>query len=290
GPEVMRWALDTARGTKLFYDIDTPVTLGKLERREATYVSRELLPELDAYLSFTGGPALRILEQRFGVRRALPLYCSVDEVAYRPLGAPPVRDLGYLGTYSEDRQPVLERLLVEPARRFTRHRFVVAGSCYPAREWPPNVERIEHVPPREHPAFYGSSRFALNITRADMVRLGYSPSVRLFEAAACGVPIISDVWPGIETFFTPGSELLLASSGEDVARYLLSSSDAERRRIAERARERVLSEHTARHRARLLGRYLESLAASSRGPSRRSPAFEDYGEAQPSDVAAISEG
>src|SRR5581483_548045 len=116
-------------------------------------------------------------------------------------------DLSYLGTYSLDRQPVLERLLIEPARRAPQLRFAVAGAQYPdGIEWPANVERIEHVAPAEHPEFYASSRFTLNVTRADMVRAGYSPSVRLFEAAACGVPIISDYWQGLETFFQPGEE------------------------------------------------------------------------------------
>jgi spore maturation protein CgeB len=261
GIDVMRWMLRTARGLRLFYDIDTPITLAALARGESTYLARDAIPELDIYLSFTGGPVLRQIEQELGARRALPLYCSVDARAYSPLRRTPVRDLGYLGTYSADRQPVLERLLLEPARALPHGRFVVAGSCFPEQPWPANVERIQHVPPQEHAAFYCSQRFTLNVTRSDMVRCGYSPSVRLFEAAACGVPIISDRWRGIEEFFQPGQEILLADEPAQVLDYLRHSSEADRQRLAQSARARVLKEHTSLHRARQLEQYLYELQA-----------------------------
>jgi spore maturation protein CgeB len=159
-------------------------------------------------------------------------------------------DLGYLGTYSDDRQPALERLLLEPARRDPALRCVVAGPTYPATiEWPANVERIEHLPPAEHAAFYASQRFTLNITRADMLRSGWSPSVRLFEAAACAVPVISDPWPGLEAFFAPGAEILVARDGDDVLRALRETGESQRQAIGRRARRRVLAGHTAAHRA-----------------------------------------
>ena len=164
-------------------------------------------------------------------------------------GAAPV-DLGYLGTYSADRQPKLERLLLEPARRWPAGRFAVAGPQYPLdTAWPANVARFEHLPAQAHRAFYGSQRFTLNLTRADMVAAGFSPSVRLFEAAACGIPIISDAWPGLETMFAPGREILLAGSADDVLRHLRELPEARRRAIGAAARARVLDAHTAAHRA-----------------------------------------
>ncbi len=197
----------SATGIVAFYDIDTPVTLAALADGTCPYLDAALVPRFDLYLSFTGGPALRLLETRYRARAARALYCSVDPERHRPCPAGGTRwDLGYLGTYSADRQPALDALLCEPARRWERGRFAVAGPLYPADlRWPANVERIEHVGPDEHPWFYGRQLFTLNLTRADMVRLGYSPSVRLFEAAACGVPIISDWWPGLATIFEPGS-------------------------------------------------------------------------------------
>ena len=253
GVAVGRWAQGAARGVVAFYDIDTPVTLAKLERGDFEYLSPDLIPAYDVYLSFTGGPTLGHLERRYGSPAARALYCSVDPEAYPALEREARWDLSYLGTYSPDRQPPLERLLVEPARRAPHLRFVVAGPQYPADiPWPANVERIDHVPPAEHPAFYAASRYTLNITRADMIRAGFSPSVRLFEAAACGTPIISDVWDGIETLLSPGREIVLARSPEDVLAVLTEASGETRQRIAEGARGRVLAEHTAAHRAATL--------------------------------------
>jgi spore maturation protein CgeB len=256
GREVASWVLDTATGATAFYDIDTPVTLAKLDRDEADYVSRALVPRFDLYLSFTGGPTLDRLERTYGARAARPLYCSVDIDQYFPEPSEARWDIGYLGTYSDDRQPTLARLLLTPARALPARRFVVAGPQYPASiQWPPNVERAIHLAPREHRAFYNAQRFTLNVTRADMVRAGYSPSVRLFEAAACGTAIISDVWQGLGAFFRPGEEILVARNSEDVIRYLGSLPDGECRAIGARARERVLEKHTAAHRAAELEGY-----------------------------------
>ncbi|MDQ2630763.1 MAG: glycosyltransferase [Actinomycetota bacterium] len=253
GVAVAEWALENAGGATAFYDIDTPVTLGKLRRGDAEYLSPGLVGRFDLYLSFTGGPTLGVLEEEFGARRALAFHCLVDPEAYRPIEAETRWDLGYLGTYSDDRQPVLERLLVEPARRRPRAAFAVAGPKYPEEAvWPGNVERIEHVPPGDHPSFYAAQRFTLNVTRAEMREAGWSPSVRLFEAAACGVPVISDRWDGLEEIFTPGEEILIADSHDDVLHFLGAIGERERREIAGRARRRVLAEHTAERRCEQL--------------------------------------
>ena len=266
GVAVGNWVADEARGVAAFYDIDTPVTLAKLEAGDDEYLAPELVPRFDLYLSFTGGPTLRTLEERFGARLARAFYCLVDADMYAPdREAEPRLDLGYLGTYSDDRQPQLERLLLEPARLLPERRFAVAGPQYPADvEWPPNVERTDHLAPADHPAFYAAQRFALNVTRAAMRRAGWSPSVRLFEAAACAVPVISDHWPGIEAIFTPGEEILLAHSADQVVELLTTVGDAERRTIGERARERVLREHTAERRVEQLEELYEEAGARRR--------------------------
>ncbi|HKO46415.1 MAG TPA: glycosyltransferase [Polyangiaceae bacterium] len=264
GAEVLRWVLDTARGSRLFYDIDTPITLTHLARKTPTYIAPESIPKLDAYLSFSTGPVLAMIEREHGAKLALPLCCSVDTTLYRPLTTTPTQALSYLGTYSDDRQPALESLLTAPARALPNERFVVGGAGYPMLDWPLNVARIEHINPRDHAAFYGQSRFTLNITRADMKRLGHSPSVRLFEAAASGTAIISDDWPGLSTFFEPEREILIASDADQVLRYLRDLPAAARRAIAGRARARVLREHTAEHRSRQLAYYLASLAQVER--------------------------
>ena len=240
---------ETARGVTAFYDIDTPVTLAALERGDCAYLSRAVIPGFDLLLSFSAGPILQRLEREFGARRAIGFYCSVDPASYRPTGAPRRWDLGYLGTYSDDRQPTVSRLLIDTARRAPKRRFVVAGPQYPAGiDWPANVERIEHLAPADHPDFYSACGWTLNVTRADMIRAGWSPSVRLFEAAACGCPIVSDRWEGIEDVLEPGAEIVLA----DDAEAMLSALDwpADRRdALANRARQRILSAQTSEHRA-----------------------------------------
>jgi spore maturation protein CgeB len=262
GVAVAEWALDLAPGATAFYDIDTPVTLGKLRRGDHEYISPELVGRFDLYLSFTGGRTLEVLENDFGARHAVAFYCLVDPDAYRPLEATARWDLGYLGTYSDDRQPALERLLIDPARRLPGASFAVAGPQYPeSLEWPGNVERIDHVAPGEHPAFYAGQRFTLNVTREEMRAAGWSPSVRLFEAAACGVPVISDRWEGLDSIFTIGEEILVADSAAEATAYLATVEEAERREIAARARRRVLAEHTAERRCDQLEHEVAGVAA-----------------------------
>ena len=246
GVEVGRWAQRHARGITSFYDIDTPITLAKLERGDHEYLSPDLIAGYDIYFSFTGGPTLAKLEREFGSPRARPLYCSVDTDRYRKLDVPVKWDLSYLGTYSPDRQPTLDKLLIEPARQCPDRRFVVAGPQYPQDvDWPSNVERIDHLPPAQHAEFYCASRFTLNVTRADMIATGWSPSVRLFEAGACATPIISDKWEGISEIFTPGDQIIMADSTQDVVDAL--SGDAEGMGFA--AQEQTLRHHSARKRA-----------------------------------------
>ena len=253
GIAVGDWVQAQASGLTAFYDIDTPVTLARLARGECEYLDARQIAGYDLYLSFTGGPTLRRLEREYGSPAARVLYCSVDPELYYPEDPEAARapwDLGYLGTYSDDRQPTVDALLVEPARRWREGRFAVAGPQYPAHiAWPSNVDYTAHLPPAEHRSFYNLQRFTLNVTRADMIEAGWSPSVRLFEAAACGTPIISDRWAGIESLLEPGREIYLARDSADVLQLLRELPDDERRATGERARARILAEHTAAHRA-----------------------------------------
>lgn len=247
-----------AGGVTAFYDIDTPVTLAKLRQGECDYLSADLIPGYDVYCSFTGGPTLDLLQREYGSPMARPLYCSVDAGAYQPLDVPKRWDLSYLGTYSPDRQPTLEKLLIEPARLLPEKRFVVAGAQYPDDiDWPANVERIEHLPPRDHAEFYSASRYTLNVTRADMIEAGWSPSVRLFEAGACATPVISDVWPGLGDLLEPNREILFAWNHEQV----IVALDEDRSCIGQAARSRILAQHTSRSRAAELEACLSDAAA-----------------------------
>lgn len=275
GVRVGEWATSVARGCTAFYDIDTPVTLAKLATGESEYLTPDLIPQFDLYLSFTGGPTLRLIESRYGSPRARALYCSVDTDLYRPLARHCRWDLGYLGTYSDDRQPVLDTLMLEPARRWPEGRFAVVGPMYPESiEWPKNVLREVHLSPREHPSFYAEQRFTLNITRAAMKQAGYSPSVRLFEAGACAAPVISDWWEGLDSIFEIGREVLVSDGPEQTLRYLRNVSDEQRLSLGQAARARVLAEHTPEQRALQLERYWKEVddnvsADPPRGDRRR---------------------
>jgi spore maturation protein CgeB len=258
--------LDSNAGVKAFYDIDTPITIAGLRQHGHTdYLKVEQVAGFDVYFSFTGGPMLREIEERFGAKLAVPLYCSFDPREYRRFGVNKrfACDLSYMGTYAPDRQAKLEELLVSPAEQLPEKRFIVAGPQYPKDiRWPANVRRIVHLNPQWHARFYSSSRVTLNVTRREMVMAGYSPSVRLFEAAACGATIVSDNWPGLNTFFEPGKEILLPLDAADVVRYL-SLGDSELRSIGDAAQQRVLREHTSEVRAREFERAAETVSSGA---------------------------
>ena len=256
-----------------FYDLDTAVTLWRLDRgEEVEYLPEDGLSQFDLVLSYTGGEALDQLRHRLGARHVAPLFGSVDPIAYQPA---PTRTqeaaLSYLGTYAADRQDALERLFIAPSVRRTDLTFSIGGSMYPSDVcFPANVKHASHVAPAAHAEFYADARFTLNITRAAMARLGYCPSGRLFEAAACETPILSDDWPGLDTFFVPGEELLVVHSTDDVLA-AIEMPEEQRRAIGQAARRRVLASHTAAHRAALLERIMAE-GASALAPGAGAPA------------------
>ena len=239
--------------SRVFYDLDAPVTITKLRAGEMVpYLPANGLRDFDLILSFTGGAVLDALKSDLGAKNVAPLYGSVDPDVHRRVPSKNIyrAALSYLGTYSHDRQRTLHDLFIEPARRSPAARFVMGGAQYPAEfPWTDNIFFVQHLPPSEHSSFFCSSRLTLNVTRASMREMGWCPSGRLFEAAACGVPIISDLWNGLDQFFSPESEILIASSAEDVLA-ALELSDAQLNRIAHAARERVLAEHTGAQRAK----------------------------------------
>jgi spore maturation protein CgeB len=251
GPQAANLILDSRAAIKCFYDLDTPVTLSSLRSGETVaYLPQDGLADFDLVLSYTGGRALTELQSRLGAHAVAPLYGSVDPEAHYPVS--PLDQyrgvLSYLGTFAADRQVALETLFLEPARRLPAKTFQLAGAQYPdSFASLPNIAFVPHLPPHLHPAFFCSSRATLNITRGVMAQYGYCPSGRLFEAAACGVPIVSDGWDGLEMFFTPGEEILRVDTPEDVIE-ALSLPETDLRHIAESARERTLANHTAERR------------------------------------------
>ena len=252
GIEATELVLDARRALRCFYDLDTPVTLSKLNAGDQlSYIGPRGLADFDLVFSYTGGAAIDQLRSRLGATRVVPLYGHVDPAVHRPVApAPHYRaDLSYLGTWSADRQAAVEALFVEPARRSPERRFLIGGAQYPQDfPWATNIYFVRHLPPAEHPAFFSSSRLTLNVTREAMAEMGWCPSGRLFEAAACGAPLLSDSWEGLDAFFTPGEEILVTrNTGDTLA--ALARSDADLQRIGRNARDRVLAEHTSEKRA-----------------------------------------
>lgn len=268
GQRINDEVLELAHPLRVFYDLDTPITLSNLESGNVDYLRRDQLPAFNLVLSFTGGPILCELRESYGAQRACALYGCVDPDDYHRVAASPefVCDLSYMGTYAADRQTAADELFVEPARRHPEKQFLLAGSMYPwGWSWPENVRRVEHISPRDHSRFYSSSRITLNITRAEMARQGWCPSGRFFEAAACGTPLVTDSWPGLEDFFDTQREIRVVESTQETEQ-TLDLSDSELHCMAEWARQRTLDEHTGQVRARQLLQYLEE-AKSAEEPS-----------------------
>jgi spore maturation protein CgeB len=259
--------LQSRATVRAFYDLDTPVTLARLDAGEhVDYLPSAGLGGFDLVLSFTGGLALDTLRQRLGAKRVAPLYGCVDPDVHRPETPRPefVADLSYLGTYAQDRQAKLDRLLLGAARQRPDKRFLIGGSQYPASfTWLPNLYYVRHVAPQDHAAFFSSARLTLNVTRGAMASMGWCPSGRLFEAAACGTPIVTDAWEGLDAFFQPGLEVILAHDTADILAALDLGDDV-RRGIGLAARERTLACHTAMQRARDLEAALAGVLASTR--------------------------
>ena len=261
------WITAGATGVTAFYDIDTPVTLAGLETNKISYLSPGLIPRFDLYLSFSGGPALGIVQDLYG--SPLVGHCIAAQmwsIDLRRLHRSGRSDIS--GPTAKIDSQHLKSCCLHLRTPFATISFVVAGPKYPdSLEWPANVTYIPHLSPNEHASFYGSQRYALNVTRSDMKALGFSPSVRLFEAAACGIPVISDAWPGMETVFAPGKEILIATEPRDVIQILTDMPEERRLGIAAAARARFLKEHTPDHRARQLEAYYQEALARRRVPN-----------------------
>jgi spore maturation protein CgeB len=257
GAVIGEWVTGKAHGATAFYDLNTPVTLTKVDRGESHQLTHALISRYHLYLSLTGGPLMELLKKYYGAQFVRPLYGAVDTSVYYPEKATLRWDLAYSGNFDEDRLPGLDELLLEPARHWPGGRFIVAGHGHlQTSDWPINVKRVPNLSGAKQRAFYNAQRFALNVTGADMIEAGFSPCLQIFEAAACGTPIISDYWEDLETFFAPDEEILFVRSSEEVLDYLRGIRENERLRIGDNARRRIFSEHSAEQRAIELENYV----------------------------------
>jgi spore maturation protein CgeB len=271
-----------------FYDIDTPISLASLAEGTCPYLSRELVPQYSLYLSITGGPTLEMLRRQYSAQWVRPLYCSADPDVHYPEPVPTTWDLGYVGSQLIDGHAGVERLLVESARAWEEGRYVVAGSKNgDGIAWPSNVERLNHLTPTEQRRVYNRQRFTLNVPRRTRLTEGRAPNIGIFEAAACGTPIVSEPWPGLEELLVPGVEVLVVRTAADVTRIIRELPEEHRLRVANAARARILAEHTSQHRAETFERYTRELLDRYRRPStvvKAGPVREDRWDVAAKDV------
>ena len=253
--------LQAQRTHVVFWDVDAPATLARVHD-DPSDPFRALVPEYDAVLTYGGGDPIVEAYSALGARRCVPIYNALDTSTHHPVPRDPRfdADLAFLGNRLPDREARVHEFFFRPAALLPERRFLLGGSGWdqnvPDRE---NLSILGHVFTHEHNAFNTTPLAVLNVSRESMARTGFSPATRIFEAAGAGACLITDAWEGIERFLEPGSEVLVAEDGAEVARHLESLSPERAGEIGAAARERVLAKHTYDRRAELVEKVLGSL-------------------------------
>ena len=249
--------LKAPHATAIFWDVDAPATLDRLEQNLNDPL-RALIPQYDLVLTYGGGDPVVQAYTAVGARVCVPIYNALDPSTHYPVAPEPrfQADLAFLGNRLPDRERRVETFFLSAAAALPDRRFLLGGNGWADKPMPPNVHYAGHVYTRDHNAFNCTPRAVLNISRDSMARYGFSPVTRVFEAAGAGACLITDAWEGIEDFLEPGREVLVAEGGDDVADLTRALTADTARQIGAAARRRVLSEHTYAHRVEQLERLL----------------------------------
>jgi spore maturation protein CgeB len=236
-----------------FWDVDAPATLERMEMDPADPF-HALVPQYDIVFTYGGGPPVVAAYEAFGARLCVPVYNGLDPSTHHPVPPEPRFgcDLGLVANRLPDRERRIEEFFLAAAAELHDRRFLLAGAGWDDKPMPKNVGYIGHLYTADHNAFNASCLAVLNVSRDSMASNGYSPATRVFEAAGAGACLITDAWEGIDLFFEPGSEILVADNGPAVAEHLARLNPAEARRIGDAARSRALAEHTYTQRVRLV--------------------------------------
>jgi spore maturation protein CgeB len=267
-----REVLDLASATRRvgFCDVDAPATLEKALKNEQDPF-RKLIPAYDFVFTYGGGEPVRSRYLRLGARECVPIYNALDPSTHHEV-TPDTRfdgSLGFLGNRLPDREARVDEFFFRTARELTTATFVLGGSGWDDKPRSPNVRYVGHVGTAEHNAFNCTPRAVLNVSRDSMASYGFSPATRVFEAAGAGACIITDSWLGVELFLEPGREILVARDASEVCAHIASLTPERAREIGQRARSRVLREHTYSRRAQQLEELL--LSVQARPGARRAP-------------------
>ncbi len=250
---------------RAFMDVDAPATLAAI-RADAAHPMRRALPDLDLVLTYGGGPPVVDAYLAFGARQCVPIYNALDPATHHPVPAVPQyqADLAFLANRLPDREARVEAFCLHAAARCPGRSFLLGGNGWHDKAMPGNVRAVGHVGTAAHNAFNCSALAVLNVARDSMAAVGFSPATRVFEAAGAGACLITDAWEGVELFLQPGTEVLVAQNGAEVAEHLQALTPARARAIGDAARARVLAQHTYQQRAVILDRLLREAAARKR--------------------------
>jgi spore maturation protein CgeB len=237
----------------IFWDVDAPATLDRIESNSSDPFNA-LIPKYDFVLTYGGGQPVIDAYEKNGAKKCIPIYNALDTETHFPV-APQSQfegTLAFLGNRLPDREKRVEEFFIKPAKHLPQEKFILGGSGWADKSMPGNIKYAGHVYTKDHNAFNCTPRAVLNISRNSMAKFGFSPATRVFEAAGAGACIITDYWKGIEAFFEPGEEILVANNGQEVEKILASLSSKKAEQIGEAAYKKVLAKHTYEHRAELL--------------------------------------
>jgi spore maturation protein CgeB len=242
----------------IFWDVDAPATLDRIKQNASDYF-KALIPQYDLILTYGGGDPVVNTYRSFGAKKCIPVYNALDPSTHHPVNKQErfTADLAFLGNRLPDREKRVEEFFLNVAQHMPEQQFILGGNGWHDKPMSSNIRYIGHVFTRDHNALNCSPKAVLNISRDSMASYGFSPATRVFEAAGAGACIITDYWLGIDFFFEPGKEILVAGSGEEVKQILSSLTEEKAKQIGEAALKKVLQKHTYRHRAVELDKILE---------------------------------
>jgi spore maturation protein CgeB len=272
--ELLEGIMDAARADaiRIFWDVDAAATVAEL-RGDPDHPLHKALPDLDAVLTYGGGPPIVAAYQSLGARNCRPIYNALDADTHRPV--PPDDkfrcDLAFLANRLPDRERRVEEFFLSAAEQLPERSFLLGGAGWEDKQKPANVRYIGHVPTRDHNAFNATPIAVLNVARDSMANLGYSPATRVFEAAGAAACIVTDAWEGVELFLQPGKEILVARDGRDVAALIGELTPGRAAEIGKRALARILREHTYAHRGAEVDAFFRKLRAGGRTEESRIP-------------------
>lgn len=223
---------------------------------------------VDGVLAF-GEAIRRIYSEGFGVSRTWTFHEAADVTQFRPLVREKQNDLVWIGNWGDDeRTHALKEFLVGPAASLPKRRVAAYGVRYPLAALDElrqaGIEYRGYLPNLASAEVYAASAVTLHVPRQQYANgLSGIPTIRVFEALACGIPLLCSPWSDDERLFHPGEDYLVARDGREMKAHWenLLRDPAARRQMAERGMKAIRERHTCAHRARQLISICEELSA-----------------------------